>query len=439
MTMAWGGGGGDTSGQRLVVQQTASRVLLEATTLEEAMAEILRAVSVHLDWPLAVYWVAETPAEGPTLRRLRHGESPSFGVDAGEEGPAQGPALRCRAIWAADAILRQDVVETSRVSLLHPGQDPAGQALAKGEAVWIERLPADPGSHRLRQAVAAELVSVAAFPIRDRSTVAAAIELFASEPRPIDEEMLQLMAGIGHQICQVLRHLEVQAAALAALERSRDELGVVLGALPDGITVQDGGGRFLYANEAAARAAGFGSSGEMIQASLAEILRRYRMWDENGRLLHEQDLPQRAALEGKRKERLLRYRSVDASGGDRWISMEAIPLTDGRGRVERVVNIIHDVTEQRRGHEWQRFLGDASTALGSSMELEAVLQAVAELAVRSVADCCSVALTPRGGRSGSSPSRGRARRRRRAIPRPCAPSRGPAPPGWWPVAANRCW
>ena len=165
----------------------------------------------------------------------------------------------------------------------------------------------------------------------------AAIELFASEPRPVDEEMLRLMAAIGHQICQVLRHLEAQADALAALERSRDELGVVLGALPDGITVQDGGGRFLYANEAAARAAGFGSAGEMIQASLAEILRRYRMWDESGRLLHEEDLPLHAALEGKRNERLLRYRSVDGPGGDRWVSLQAVPIADERrsGRAGR--------------------------------------------------------------------------------------------------------
>jgi len=47
--------------------------------------------------------------------------------------------------------------------------------------------------------------------------------------------------------------------------------------------------------------------------------------------------------------------------------------------------------------EWERFLGDASKALGSSMEMDAVLQAVAELAVRSIADCCAVVLTPRAG------------------------------------------
>ena len=93
----------------------------------------------------------------------------------------------------------------------------------------------------------------------------------------------------------------------------------------------------------------------------------------------------------------MRYHPRDGRGGDRWVAVQAVPLAGPRGRVDRVVNIIRDVTAERRRQEWQRFLGDASTALGSSMELETVLQSVAELAVRSVADCCAVALTPRGG------------------------------------------
>jgi len=365
------GVGGEMNAQRLSVQQTTSRVLLEAGTLEEAMAEILRALSVQLDWPLAIYWVA-----------------------AGERGRT---VLECRAIWAADDIAQHDLVEASRVSVLRAGEDPAGRALAAGEAIWIERLSDEPDGTRMRLAASAGLVSAAAFPIRDRSEVQAVIELFSRDTRLVDEEMLRLMAAIGHQICQVLRHIDAQTAALAALERSRDELGVVLGAIPDGIAVQDGGGRFIYANDAAARAAGYRSSDEMAHSSIGDLMRRYRMWDESGRLLHAEDLPGRNALEGKREERLLRYRSNDPRGDDRWVSVHAVPIPGERGRVERVVSIIHDVTEERRRMEWERFLGDASKALGSSMEMDAVLQAVAELAVRSIADCCAVVLTPRAG------------------------------------------
>src|SRR5512146_1268571 len=96
--------------RRLSVQQTASRVLLEAASLDEAMAEILQAIATELDWALAVYWVAVPD-------RAAHRSS-----------------LYCRAIWAEEAIVRSAVVEASRAAVLAPGEDPPGQALAGREA-----------------------------------------------------------------------------------------------------------------------------------------------------------------------------------------------------------------------------------------------------------------------------------------------------------------
>jgi DNA-binding NarL/FixJ family response regulator len=59
------------------------------------------------------------------------------------------------------------------------------------------------------------------------------------------------MAEIGHGTCELFRRMEAQAVALESVVRSRDELGLVLEAIPDGIAVFDGEGRFIYANEAA--------------------------------------------------------------------------------------------------------------------------------------------------------------------------------------------
>jgi PAS domain S-box-containing protein len=175
-----------------------------------------------------------------------------------------------------------------------------------------------------------------------------------------------------------------------------DELGLVLAVLPDGITVQDSEGRFIYANDAAAHAAGFAAASDMIGTSQEDLVSRFTFWDEAGQLLRADTLPGHQALAGKRSVGVLRYRSTDAGGrpehGERWVSMAAVPIVDANGRVQRVVSIYHDVTEQRRNDEWQRFLGDASKALGSSMELETVAASVAGIAVRSIADCCAIAL-----------------------------------------------
>ncbi len=175
-----------------------------------------------------------------------------------------------------------------------------------------------------------------------------------------------------------------------------DELGLVLAVLPDGITVQDSEGRFIYANDAAAHAAGFATASDMIGTSQEDLVSRFTFWDEAGQLLRADALPGHQALAGKRSLGVLRYRSADVGGrpqhGERWVSMAAVPIVDANGRVQRVVSIYHDVTEQRRNDEWQRFLGDASKALGSSMELETVAASVAGIAVRSIADCCAIAM-----------------------------------------------
>jgi PAS domain S-box-containing protein len=175
-----------------------------------------------------------------------------------------------------------------------------------------------------------------------------------------------------------------------------DELALVLAVLPDGITVQDGEGLFIYANDAAAHAAGFAAASDMIGTSQDSLVSRFNFWDETGQLLRADTLPGHQALAGKRAVGVLRYRSADAGErpehGERWVSMAAVPIVDANGRVQRVVSIYHDVTEQRRNDEWQRFLGDASKALGSSMELETVAASVAGIAVRSIADCCAIAM-----------------------------------------------
>jgi PAS domain S-box-containing protein len=356
----------ESSSSLITVQQIAARVLLEAPTVEQAIAEILRAISGQLEWPLAMYW------------------------------SASGERLRCQEIWAADSVLRADVVESSRVAALRPGEDLPGRALQAREPVWTEDLAAVAETARLRQALDAGLQAAVAFPVRERDTVFGVIELFSAARRPADEQLLQLLAGIGHQIGRVVRRQEAQGDALETIERSRDELGLVLNAVPEGIAVIDARGRVLYANDSTARANGFQTGAGMTGKLLDDLVRSFELWDEHGKRMAVEDLATRLALAGTRQEQLVNFRRA-GDGADRWALIEAVPIKGEGGEVERVVAVMRDVTERRRAEEWQRFLGDASTALGSSMELDAVLQAVAELAARSVADWCSIAVRGRGG------------------------------------------
>ena len=338
------------SGAHVSTRQAAARALLESTTFDAAIAEILRVVSTDLDWPIALCWIA-----GPDDR-----------------------VLRCRSIWAADPLRRADFVEASRIAVIAPpdyASDPVGRAFERQSPVWIENLSKDGASFgkRVQLASSAELASSLAFPICDQGGPTGVIELYSRRPRPPDDATLSVMAEIGHDTCELFRRMEAQAVALESVVRSRDELGQVLEAIPDGIAVFDGDGRFIYANDAAARATGFSSAAEMMSASRDDVLGRLQLWDETGRRMTPDDLPGRTALSGQRSSKLLRYRTRN-SDLDRWIVLEAVPVKGEEGAVRRVVIVIHDVTEQRRVElDNVRLVGEAQDALRAREDLLAIV------------------------------------------------------------------
>ncbi len=332
------------------IRQAAARALLDGATLDAAVAEILQALSIDLDWPLALYWLA-----GPDDR-----------------------ALRCRSIWASDALLRADIVEASRVAIIADSakDDPAICAYKGCKPVWIDDLSTSPlaaATPRLEMARTAGLTSSASFPLSDKAGSIGAIELYSLRTRAPDDAMLALMAEIGREICEVFRREEAQATALEAVARSRDELGQVLAALPDGLTVLDGEGRMIYANDAAAHASGFASGAELLRASRDEVVRRFQFWDEGGQRVAPEDLPADRALRGRREKKLVRYKSVDGTA-EHWTLMEAVPITDASGRVHRVVHINRDMTNQHRVEtENVRLVGEAQEALRAREDLLAIV------------------------------------------------------------------
>ena len=88
---------------------------------------------------------------------------------------------------------------------------------------------------------------------------------------------------------------------------------------------------------------------------------------------------------------------VRQTGEERWLINHVSVLRDRRGAVDRVVNVIEDVTEVKVRELRQRLLADATRALAGSLDYQATLQQVAEVAVPDLADWCGVDLPGRGG------------------------------------------
>ena len=92
------------------------------------------------------------------------------------------------------------------------------------------------------------------------------------------------------------------------------------------------------------------------------------------------------------------FRKVKKDGSVLWVRELARPMRDGPEGKLAVLIVCEDITEAKRAAETQRFLSEASSLLGSSLDYERTLKAVARLAVPAVADWCVINLVDAGGK-----------------------------------------
>jgi PAS domain S-box-containing protein len=188
--------------------------------------------------------------------------------------------------------------------------------------------------------------------------------------------------------------------ALAAAQSAREateKLQLVLAGITDGVTMQDHTGKRVYANEAAARIAGFSSAQALLDAPLEELLRRFELFDMDGTPLPMDRLPNRALFSGQRPEQVLLRVKLSGSDEEHWSILDANGVFDEQGHLRFVVNSFRDVTERqqqqqamRRAEERREFLARATIELNSSLDYAQTLATVARLAVPRMADWCAV-------------------------------------------------
>jgi PAS domain S-box-containing protein len=175
--------------------------------------------------------------------------------------------------------------------------------------------------------------------------------------------------------------------AVSGLER---RLEAAMSNLAEAVIVRDVNGRMVFTNAAAARLLGINSVQDVSAATAEELMARYDAFDEHGRRLNLEDLPNAAARQGQQPEAMLVRNVIRATGQERWLLHKATPVFDDAGAVSMVVNVVEDLTEVKRAELAQRLLADAGEVLSSSLDYEQTLQRVAQLAVPELADWCGV-------------------------------------------------
>jgi serine phosphatase RsbU (regulator of sigma subunit) len=180
-------------------------------------------------------------------------------------------------------------------------------------------------------------------------------------------------------------------------------LDVLTRGVRDGITIMDSVGRLVYANDVAAKSAGYADADSML-ANPGEWLDRLEVQDPAGVPVDLSQFPGRRLLRGEVPEPLL-VKVVDReTGATRWSSVSAEPYHGAGGDLQYVVDTIQDVTDRveaeaevQRFAANQAFLAEAAKELGSSLGFEPTLQQAADLLVSRLADWCVVDLLEADG------------------------------------------
>jgi PAS domain S-box-containing protein len=184
------------------------------------------------------------------------------------------------------------------------------------------------------------------------------------------------------------RQAEAEREALhAAVDAERARLQAMMEQMPAGVILAEApSGTLVAINRRAVEILG----PVPLSGSVEEYSRDFRGSHPDGRPFAPEDWPlARAILRGERvADQEIRMRA--AGGAERIVMASAGPVRDAAGAVIAGVLAFHDVTEQRRREEADRFLGRVSDLLASSLDYRTTAQSIASLCAGSQADYCIV-------------------------------------------------
>lgn len=285
------------------------------------------------------------------------------------------------------------------------GLSDAYRAATEGHSPWapdepqalpvlIEDVERDASLDELRKTVLAEGIRALAFvPLVARGHPIGKFMLYHDRPHVFGKLELRLVATIAATVAVAIERRRMEEE----LRASNDQLHAVFESVADGITVLDRQGRFVFANEAAARLCGFDSSSELMATPTARVMDAFQLLDEQGGALPPEQLPARRVLAGESEaELLVRYRRR-GEPGERWSNVRATPILDERGEIRCAVSVFRDVTDEHQAEERQRLRARASLLVGGTLGLPETLERVASLFVPELADWCAIHLVEGAG------------------------------------------
>ena len=300
---------------------------------------------------------------------------------------------RLRAVTDRARISRlAHVARISDAPTLEEALERLGEATVPGVAdlCWVELVDEGGGARRVFTRGPAELEPhgvVIPLTIRRQEVGRLGLAVGPSR-RPYDEDDRAFFVVLAGRVALALANTRL----LAELTSTRERLDRILGSLAEAVTVHDRDGRVVYANEAAVEVLGVDSIEEILRAEPGELGDRFIVRHEDGTPVRPEEYPGRRLFAGESDPPPLLTHSVRRDNGrEYWFLVKATLLEDDEGGL-LAVNVIEDVTEAQEADLRQRFLNEAGQVLASSLDYQAALRRLCELAVPTIADWCAVEL-----------------------------------------------
>src|SRR5688572_14516104 len=173
------GGSGE---RRLTAEFVAARVLLDATSIEEAATRILQAICESLGWEHGALWTVDGEAD----------------------------CLRCAQSWTTSASQFPEFSATSHGRTFSRGIGLPGRVWASATPAWIPDVVADTNFPRAPVAAREGLHAAFGFPVMLRGDVFGVMEFFSREIREPDEQLLSMLTTVGNQIGMFIERRRAQ-------------------------------------------------------------------------------------------------------------------------------------------------------------------------------------------------------------------------------------
>ena len=340
----------------LKLQYIVSRLLLNASRADDAIAGVLAEVTTALGWRYAAFWAVD----------------------------AAGESIRAEQTWSQPGVDLTAFDGQTRSTVFTRGKGFPGKAWAIGQPFWESDLAKQGHYTRRAAAEAADLHSAFAFPVKTADRFFGIVEFLSEEILPPDHAILEAAEGVGYQLGAFLER------SVAAEARRQSDLlrAAIVDLALDCIITSDHRGVITEFNPAAEKTFGYRKD-QVIGRQMVDLIVPPSLREQHLRGMERYLQTGEARVIGRRIE--ITGMRADGSEFPVELAIVRVPIPGP----PFFTAYLRDLTERRKLESEQNFLLRASEQLASSLDYETTIASIAQLAVPALADWCAVDVVER--------------------------------------------